>query len=45
MNIITVAAAIILSEAARQREAAGMYATPRMEAAALEEKMQEWLAK
>ncbi len=42
---VSVAAAIILSEAARQREAAGMYATPRMAAAALEEKLQEWLEK
>ncbi|MBB5142044.1 TrmH family RNA methyltransferase [Desulfovibrio intestinalis] len=42
---VSVAAAIILSEAARQRGNAGMYDAPHMEAAALEEKLQEWLEK
>ncbi len=42
---VSVAAAIILSEAARQRGDAGMYGAPGMEAAALEEKLQEWLEK
>ena len=42
---VSVAAAIILSEAARQRGDAGMYGSPRMEAAALDEKLQEWLEK
>ncbi len=42
---VSVAAAIILSEAARQRGDAGMYDAPHMEAAALEEKLQEWLEK
>ncbi|MFT4302276.1 MAG: TrmH family RNA methyltransferase [Desulfovibrio sp.] len=42
---VSVAAAIILSEAARQRGDAGMYDASRMEAAALEEKLQEWLEK
>lgn len=42
---VSVAAAIILSEAARQREAAGMYGAPRMDAASLQAKMDEWLEK
>ncbi|SCM71225.1 TrmH family RNA methyltransferase [Desulfovibrio sp. 86] len=42
---VSVAAAIILSEAARQREAAGMYGTPRLDAASLQAKMDEWLEK
>ncbi|MDD4700801.1 MAG: TrmH family RNA methyltransferase [Desulfovibrio sp.] len=42
---VSVAAAIILSEAARQRGDAGMYGSPRIEAAALDEKLQEWLEK
>ena len=42
---VSVAAAIILSEAARQREAAGMCGAPRLDAAALQAKMDEWLEK
>ena len=42
---VSVAAAIILSEAARHREPAGMYGAPRLDAAALEAKMDEWLEK
>ena len=42
---VSVAAAIILSEAARQREAAGMHGAPRLDAAALQAKMDEWLEK
>ena len=42
---VSVAAAIILSEAARQREAAGMYGEPRLDAASLQAKMDEWLEK
>ncbi len=42
---VSVAAAIILSEASRQREAAGMYATPRMNDAALESTLAAWLEK
>ncbi|MBQ9451862.1 MAG: RNA methyltransferase [Desulfovibrio sp.] len=42
---VSVAAAIILAEAARQREAEGMYATPRMNDAALESTFAAWLEK
>lgn len=42
---VSVAAAIILAEAARQREAADMYDSPRMDDAALEAKLEEWLKK
>ena len=42
---VSVASAIILAEAARQREAAGMYATPRYDAATLETRLGEWLEK
>ncbi|MBO4300142.1 MAG: RNA methyltransferase [Desulfovibrio sp.] len=42
---VSVAAAIILAEAARQREAAGMYATPRMNATELEDAYAIWLEK
>ena len=42
---VSVASAIILAEAARQREAAGMYATPRYDAATLEARLGEWLEK
>ena len=42
---VSVAAAIILAEAARQREAAGMYATPRFEEATLATRLGEWLEK
>ncbi len=42
---VSVAAAIILAEAARQREAAGMYAASRLSEAQLELKLEEWLKK
>jgi len=42
---VSVASAIVLAEAARQREAAGMYAAPRLAAADLEAKLEEWLEK
>ena len=42
---VSVAAAIILAEAARQREAAGMYATPRFDEATLATRLGEWLEK
>ena len=42
---VSVASAIILAEAARQREAAGMYATPRYDAATLEARLGAWLEK
>lgn len=42
---VSVAAAIILAEASRQREAAGMYAASRLSEAELEEKLEEWLRK
>lgn len=42
---VSVAAAIILAEAARQRESAGMYDTPRMSEAELEARLEEWLKK
>ena len=42
---VSVASAIVLAEAARQREAAGMYASPRLAAADLEAKLEEWLEK
>ena len=40
---VSVAAAIILAEAARQREAAGWYATPRLDAETLEATLADWL--
>ncbi len=40
---VSVAAAVILAEAARQREAAGCYATPRMDAATLDATLADWL--
>ena len=40
---VSVAAAVILAEAARQREAAGYYAAPRMDAAQLEATLADWL--
>lgn len=40
---VSVAAAVILAEAARQREAAGCYATPRMDAEELEATLADWL--
>ncbi|SDF94973.1 TrmH family RNA methyltransferase [Desulfovibrio legallii] len=42
---VSVAAAIILAEAARQREAAGFYAAPRMNEAALAARLADWLEK
>ena len=42
---VSVAAAIILAEAARQREDAGMYATPRFAADELDAKLSNWLEK
>ncbi|WP_374288873.1 TrmH family RNA methyltransferase [Desulfovibrio desulfuricans] len=42
---VSVASAIILAEAARQREAAGMYATPRFDEATLAARLGEWLEK
>ncbi|MDR1777484.1 MAG: tRNA methyltransferase [Desulfovibrio sp.] len=42
---VSVAAAIILAEAVRQREAAGMYASPRMDEAVLSAKLEAWLKK
>lgn len=42
---VSVASAIILAEAARQREAAGMYAAPRLDEASLADKLEEWLDK
>lgn len=42
---VSVAAAIILAEAARQRESAGMYDTPRMSEAELEARLEDWLKK
>ncbi|MBQ9407164.1 MAG: RNA methyltransferase [Desulfovibrio sp.] len=42
---VSVAAAIILAEAARQREAAGMYASPRLDAASLQAAYAAWLEK
>lgn len=42
---VSVAAAVILAEAARQREVAGMYAAARMSSAVLEEKLAQWLEK
>lgn len=40
---VSVAAAVILAEAARQREAAGYYATPRMSAEELDATLADWL--
>ena len=42
---VSVAAAIILAEAARQREGAGMYDSFRLSETALEAKLEEWLKK
>ncbi len=42
---VSVAAAIILAEAARQREDAGMYDAPRLSEAELEARLEEWLKK
>ena len=42
---ISVACAVSLYEAYRQRNAAGMYDEPQMEAQALEEKTKEWFSK
>ncbi|MDR2573598.1 MAG: tRNA methyltransferase [Desulfovibrio sp.] len=42
---VSVAAAIILAEAVRQREAAGMYDAPRMDAASLAAQLETWLQK
>lgn len=42
---VSVAAAVILAEAARQRESAGMYDAPRMDAGTLEARFAEWLEK
>ena len=42
---VSVASAIILAEAARQREAAGMYASPRFDEATLATRLGEWLEK
>lgn len=42
---VSVAAAIILAEAARQREGAGLYDSPRLDAEALEARLEEWLRK
>jgi len=42
---VSVAAAIILAEAARQREAAGMYATPRLDEAQLQTRLEDWLGR
>ncbi|MDE5879059.1 MAG: RNA methyltransferase [Desulfovibrio sp.] len=40
---VSVAAAVILAEAARQREAAGFYAAPRLDEAELEATLADWL--
>ena len=40
---VSVAAALILSEASRQREEAGLYAQSRFKAEELEEKLAAWL--
>ena len=42
---VSVAAAIILAEAARQRELAGMYATPQLPPDELESRLNSWLEK
>ena len=42
---VSVAAAIILAEAARQREGAGMYDSSRLSEAELEANLEEWLKK
>ena len=42
---VSVAAAIILAEAARQRDLAGMYATPQLPPDELESKLNSWLEK
>lgn len=42
---VSVAAAIILAEAARQREEAGFYDSPRLSPAELEARLAEWLEK
>ena len=43
--IDTVAAAIILAEAARQREAAGLYDSPRYAPDELRQRLDAWLQK
>ncbi|MDR2850820.1 MAG: tRNA methyltransferase [Desulfovibrio sp.] len=42
---VSVAAAVILAEMARQRDAAGMYAAPRMRDEEIAAKLDEWLKK
>ncbi|MBQ7738037.1 MAG: tRNA methyltransferase [Desulfovibrionaceae bacterium] len=42
---VSVAAALILAEASRQREEAGFYAAPRIEPDELEERLKVWLEK
>lgn len=42
---VSVAAAVILSEAARQRELAGFYASPRMPAGEFERRLDDWLSR
>lgn len=42
---VSVAAAVILAEAARQRELAGFYAKPRMSPAEFDRRLDEWLKK
>ena len=42
---VSVAAAVILAEAARQRESVGMYDAPRLSEAELEARLEEWLKK
>ena len=42
---VSVAAAIILAESARQRDGAGMYDVSRLSEAELEAKLEEWLKK
>jgi tRNA (guanosine-2'-O-)-methyltransferase len=42
---VSVAAAVILAEMSRQREAAGMYAAPRMKDDEMVVKLEEWLKK
>lgn len=42
---VSVAAALILGEASRQRENAGLYASPRLDRALLEERFCEWMTK
>lgn len=42
---VSVAAAVILSEAARQREEAGLYGAPRLSEVELEDRLEQWLQK